>query len=264
MTLPFKVGRPRIGAALPSMEQGPGREASDGTRPSAGSRGSRCARSARPPRGRAAARRASAARCPAHGLGELVEAQRAAERGEDDREQPAPLEEVRRAADLLGDWLTPTTARHRARAPARELEHLLHGHHRVEASSARAPPRGCRRGRRGCARAGSRRSGPAAWAASTFCLRPPIGSTRPCSVTSPVIPTVCLTGPAADSSEASAVTIVTPALGPSFGIAPAGTCTWNSLVLERVARRCRAPRRGRGRRRARSAPTPSSRRRAGR
>ena len=35
---------------------------------------------------------------------------------------------------------------------------------------------------------------PAACAASTFCLRPPIGSTRPCSVTSPVMPTVCFTG----------------------------------------------------------------------
>ena len=30
------------------------------------------------------------------------------------------------------------------------------------------------------------------------------------------------------SSDAIAVTIVTPALGPSLGIAPAGTCTWNS------------------------------------
>ena len=48
---------------------------------------------------------------------------------------------------------------------------------------------------------------PAACAASTFCLRPPIGSTRPCSVTSPVMPTVCLTGRPV-SSDASAVTIV--------------------------------------------------------
>jgi hypothetical protein len=52
------------------------------------------------------------------------------------------------------------------------------------------------------------------------------GSTRPCSVTSPVIPTVLLTG-VSESSEAIAVTIVTPALGPSLGTAPAGTCTWN-------------------------------------
>ena len=68
---------------------------------------------------------------------------------------------------------------------------------------------------------------PAAWAASTFCLSPPIGSTRPCSVTSPVMPTVCLIGRPL-SSDASAVVIVMPALGPSLGIAPAGTWTWNS------------------------------------
>ena len=68
---------------------------------------------------------------------------------------------------------------------------------------------------------------PAACAASTFCLSPPIGSTRPCSVTSPVMPIVLLTGRLV-SSDAIAVTIVTPALGPSFGIAPAGTCTCTS------------------------------------
>ena len=68
---------------------------------------------------------------------------------------------------------------------------------------------------------------PAAWAASTFCFSPPIGSTRPCRVTSPVIPTVCLTGRPV-SSETSAVVIAVPALGPSLGIAPAGTCRWNS------------------------------------
>src|SRR6266446_1549635 len=67
---------------------------------------------------------------------------------------------------------------------------------------------------------------PAACAASTFCLTPPIGSTRPWRVTSPVMPTLCLTARSV-SKEASAVTIVTPALGPSFGIAPAGTWTWN-------------------------------------
>ncbi len=68
---------------------------------------------------------------------------------------------------------------------------------------------------------------PAACAASTFCFSPPIGSTRPCSVTSPVIPTVCFTG-RPESSDASAVAIVIPALGPSFGIAPAGTWTWKA------------------------------------
>ena len=68
---------------------------------------------------------------------------------------------------------------------------------------------------------------PAACAASTFCFSPPIGSTRPWSVTSPVMPTVCFTGRPL-SSDASAVVIVMPALGPSFGIAPAGTWRWNS------------------------------------
>ena len=45
---------------------------------------------------------------------------------------------------------------------------------------------------------------PARWAASTFCLTPPIGSTRPCSVTSPVMPTSCRTGRPV-SSDTSAV-----------------------------------------------------------
>ena len=38
---------------------------------------------------------------------------------------------------------------------------------------------------------------------------------------------------APDSSDASAVVIVMPALGPSLGIAPAGTCTWNSRSSKR-------------------------------
>ena len=40
------------------------------------------------------------------------------------------------------------------------------------------------------------------------------------------MPTVCFTGRPV-RSDASAVAIVMPALGPSFGIAPAGTWTWN-------------------------------------
>src|SRR5215218_4619137 len=51
---------------------------------------------------------------------------------------------------------------------------------------------------------------PAAWAASTFCLTPPIGRTRPCSVTSPVMPTVWRTGRPV-SSDVSAVVIGVPA-----------------------------------------------------
>src|SRR6185437_527426 len=79
-----------------------------------------------------------AGRDPIHRLDELVEAQCAAQRGEDDRDEPAPLEEVRRAADLLGHWLTLTTARHRARAPARaRAPHPPSS--RGGSSSARAP-----------------------------------------------------------------------------------------------------------------------------
>ena len=64
-------------------------------------------------------------------------------------------------------------------------------------------------------------------AASTFSLMPPTGSTLPDSVISPVIARFGLTG-RPDSADASAVTIVTPADGPSFGIAPAGTWMWIS------------------------------------
>ena len=64
---------------------------------------------------------------------------------------------------------------------------------------------------------------PARCAASSFCFSPPIGSTRPVSETSPVIATSALTS-RPDRSEASAVVIVMPALGPSLGTAPAGTC----------------------------------------
>jgi hypothetical protein len=64
-------------------------------------------------------------------------------------------------------------------------------------------------------------------AASAFSLRPPIGSTCPVSVTSPVIATSPDTGRPV-TSETIAVVIVTPALGPSLGIAPAGTWRWTS------------------------------------
>ena len=69
-------------------------------------------------------------------------------------------------------------------------------------------------------------------AASTFSLMPPTGSTRPESVISPVIAMSPRTGRRV-SSEASAVAIVTPAEGPSFGIAPAGTCRWISAFLKK-------------------------------
>ncbi len=67
---------------------------------------------------------------------------------------------------------------------------------------------------------------PRRWAASAFSFSPPIGRTSPWSVTSPVIATSSRTRRPV-SSDMSAVTIVMPALGPSFGIEPAGTwmCT---------------------------------------
>ena len=69
-------------------------------------------------------------------------------------------------------------------------------------------------------------------AASTFSLMPPTGSTRPDSVISPVIAMSPRTGRPV-SSDASAVAIVTPADGPSFGMAPDGTCTWISAFLKK-------------------------------
>ena len=56
-------------------------------------------------------------------------------------------------------------------------------------------------------------------AAIIFSLRPPIGSTRPRSVISPVIATFERTG-TRTSADAIAVAIVMPAEGPSFGVAP--------------------------------------------
>jgi len=59
---------------------------------------------------------------------------------------------------------------------------------------------------------------------------PPTGSTSPRSVTSPVIAHRRSTGrPVA--AEISAVASVTPAEGPSFGTAPAGTWMCTSWVL---------------------------------
>ena len=68
---------------------------------------------------------------------------------------------------------------------------------------------------------------PARDAASTFSFTPPIGSTSPRREISPVI-AVSLRTVRPVSSDTSAVNIATPALGPSFGMAPAGTCRWMS------------------------------------
>src|SRR5881409_589035 len=62
-------------------------------------------------------------------------------------------------------------------------------------------------------------------AARTFSLMPPTGSTSPRSVISPVMATSRRTGRPA-KAENIATAIVMPADGPSFGIAPSGTCTW--------------------------------------
>ena len=88
---------------------------------------------------------------------------------------------------------------------------------------------------------------PAACAASTFCLTPPIGSTRPCSVTSPVMPTVCLHRPAGEQrgqrrrhGHARARAVLRDRAGRHVHVELA--------VGERPARRCRARRRGCARR----------------
>ena len=62
---------------------------------------------------------------------------------------------------------------------------------------------------------------------------PPTGSTRPRRLISPVI-AVSLRMVRSVISETSAMNMATPALGPSFGIAPAGTWTWMSLFSKRL------------------------------
>jgi hypothetical protein len=53
----------------------------------------------------------------------------------------------------------------------------------------------------------------------TFSLIPPTGRTFPVSETSPVIATFCIIG-VSKASDNKALTIVQPAEGPSFGVAP--------------------------------------------
>ena len=60
-----------------------------------------------------------------------------------------------------------------------------------------------------------------------------MGSTLPRSVISPVMATARRTGRLVNT-ESIAVAMVMPAEGPSFGIAPSGTCTWRSWVREEV------------------------------
>ena len=70
-------------------------------------------------------------------------------------------------------------------------------------------------------------------AAKTFSLIPPTGRTKPRRVISPVMATSLRTGLPV-RREVRAVNMVTPAEGPSLGIAPAGTWIWMSLLLEEV------------------------------
>ncbi|MNT70321.1 hypothetical protein D3C72_2086940 [compost metagenome] len=66
-------------------------------------------------------------------------------------------------------------------------------------------------------------------AASSFSFSPPIGSTRPRRVISPVIATSLEIGIPV-ITETIAVAMATPADGPSLGVAPSGTCTWMSRL----------------------------------
>jgi len=63
---------------------------------------------------------------------------------------------------------------------------------------------------------------PARRAARNFSLMPPTGSTLPLRVISPVMAVSGRTGVSV-SRDASTVAMVTPAEGPSLGMAPAGT-----------------------------------------
>lgn len=66
-------------------------------------------------------------------------------------------------------------------------------------------------------------SKPTRAAANTFYFNPPMGNTLPRRVISPVMPIFDLTERPV-RRLANAVTMVTPALGPSFGSEPAGMC----------------------------------------
>src|SRR6267378_4453126 len=87
---------------------------------------------------------------------------------------------------------------------------------------------------------------PARAAAVSFSLSPPIGSTRPRSVSSPVIATSWRAG-RWHNSDANAVAIAIPADGPSLGTAPAGTCRCTSVCVNASSGIPRAPARARNR-----------------
>src|SRR5437667_2546409 len=87
---------------------------------------------------------------------------------------------------------------------------------------------------------------PARAAAVSFSLSPPIGSTRPRSVSSPVIATSWRAG-RRHKSDARAAAIVIPADGPSLGTAPAGTCRCTSVCVNASSGMPSAPARARSR-----------------
>ena len=68
-------------------------------------------------------------------------------------------------------------------------------------------------------------------AANVFSFNPPIGSTRPLNVISPVMATLAQTFFPV-TAESIAVAIVMPADGPSFGTAPSGICKCRSCSLK--------------------------------
>src|SRR5208337_2370168 len=77
---------------------------------------------------------------------------------------------------------------------------------------------------------------PARRAARILSRTPPTGSTRPVSVTSPVIASSVLMG-SSRNRLMSAAAMATPAEGPSLGTAPAGTWMCTSVLLKREASR---------------------------
>ena len=138
------------------------------------------------------------------------------------RERSAP-----RAGRLLADRAGPAPRPRPPRAVEGGGEDVLD---RVGGDERRAPARvsgGSSSRSLSFSRGKMTRLSPARCAASDFSRMPPIGSTWPVSVISPVMPTSSATG-SLRTSEASAVAIVTPAEGPSFGTAPAGTWMWTS------------------------------------
>ena len=68
-------------------------------------------------------------------------------------------------------------------------------------------------------------------AANSFSLRPAIGHTRPRSVISPVMARSRRTGMPV-ITDTIAVAMATPAEGPSFGVAPSGTCTLDVALVK--------------------------------